>query len=75
MALGITTIKIMRSRITHLMHENGSLRRENARLRSIIDLAGVKLTDSTPDYSLGGHEFVDPISGIDTWDGKDTWHS
>ena len=75
MALGITTIKIMRSRITHLMHENGVLRRENARLRAIIDLAGVRLTDSAPDYSLGGHEFVDPISGIDTWDGKDTWHS
>ena len=22
------------------------------------------------DYSLGGHEWVDPVSGIDSWDGK-----
>lgn len=69
MTLGFTTIKIMRGRIAQLMHENGKLRRENARLRGIIDLAGVRLNDSAPDYSLGGHEWVDPISGIDTWGG------
>ena len=69
MTLGFTTMKIHRARITQLMHEIGVLRRENARLRGIIDLAGVRLTDSGPDYSLGGHEFVDPISGIDTWGG------
>ena len=69
MAFGNTTIKILRSRVDLLSHENGKLRRENARLRQLIDLAGVRLDDSAPDYSLGGHEWVDPISGIDTWGG------
>jgi hypothetical protein len=69
MALGLTTIKILRGRVNLLMHENGVLRRENERLKGIIDLAGVKLNDSSPDYGLGGHEFIDPVSGIDTWNG------
>ena len=69
MPLGLNTIKILRGRVNLLMHENGKLRRENARLRQLIDLAGVRLDDSAPDYSLGGHEWVDPISGIDTWGG------
>ena len=69
MPLGLNTIKILRGRVNLLMHENGKLRRENARLRQLIDLAGVRLNDSAPDYSLGGHEWIDPISGIDTWGG------
>jgi len=69
--LGMTTIKILRGRITLLMHENGVLRRENERLRQIADAAGVRPRSRTPDYGLGSHEFVDPISGIDTWGGAE----
>lgn len=71
--LGMTTIKILRGRISVLMYENGMLRRENARLRKIAEVAGVRVPHppTDPDYSLGGHEWVDPISGIDTWRGSD----
>jgi len=72
--LGMTTIKILRARVAYLMHENGALLRENARLRQIIDLAGVRLNEPqprTPDYGPGGQEWVDPVSGIDTWRGAD----
>ena len=67
--LGMTTIKILRGRISVLMYENGMLRRENARLRKIVEVAGVRVPPppTDPDYSLGGHEWVDPVSGIDTW--------
>ena len=65
--LGNTTIKIQRARIAQLAHEVDALRRENARLRRIFEITGTDLPSSTPDYGLGGHEFVDPISGIDTW--------
>jgi len=68
--LGNTTIKIQRARIAQLAHEVDALRRENARLRRIFEITGTDLPSSTPDYGLGGHEFVDPISGIDTWGGR-----
>lgn len=79
--LGMTTIKILRGRVNVLMHENGVLRRQAARLRrenerlrracEVLDYrpAPEPLTDER-DYSLGGHEFVDPVSGIDSWDQK-----
>ena len=73
--LGNTTIKIQRARIAQLMHENGMLRRRVARLSQLIDLAGVQLDpqhtqldELTPDYGPGGQEWIDPVSGIDTWD-------
>jgi hypothetical protein len=69
--LGNTTIKIQRARIAQLAHEVDALRRENARLRRIFEITGTDLPSSTPDYGLGGHEFVDPISGIDTWGGRE----
>jgi len=67
--LGNTTIKILRGRVTVLMYENGLLRRENARLRATTNSTGSRQTPppAEPDYSLGGHEWVDPVSGIDTW--------
>lgn len=68
---GMTTIRILRGRVNLLMHENGVLRRENERLRQIADAAGVRPRSRTPDYGLGSHEFVDPISGIDTWGGAE----
>ena len=68
--LGITTIKIQRARIAQLMHENGLLRRENARMRRVFEITGTEMPSQTLDYSLGGGEFIDPVSGIDTWDGK-----
>jgi len=68
--LGNTTIKVQRARIAQLAHEVDALRRENARLRRIFEITGTDLPSSTPDYGLGGHEFVDPISGIDTWGGR-----
>jgi hypothetical protein len=58
-----TTITILRAR-------NAMLEAENRRLKGIIALADVRLTTpqpSEPDYSLGGHEFVDPTNGTDTW--------
>lgn len=67
---GNTTIKIQRARITQLQHEVGLLRRENARMRRVLEVTGTPLPRSTPDYGLGGHEFVDPVSGIDTWGGS-----
>ena len=38
--LGNTTIKIQQARIAALMSENARLRRENARIRTLIDLGG-----------------------------------
>lgn len=55
--LGMTTIKILRARVAYLMHENTTLRRDNARLRQIIDISGVRLTEPqprTPDYARVG---------------------
>ena len=69
--LGNTTINIQRARIAQLAHEVDALRRENARLRRIFEITGTDLPSSTPDYGLGGPEFVDPISGIDTWGGRE----
>jgi hypothetical protein len=69
MALGLTTIKIQRARIVQLQHEIGLLRRENARMRRVFEITGTELPRSTPDYGPGGHEWIDPVSGIDTWDG------
>lgn len=73
---GNNTIKIQSARITQLMHENGVLRRRVARLSQLIDLAGVELDprhtqldELTPDYGPGGQEWIDPVSGIDTWGG------
>ena len=68
--LGNTTINIQRARIAALTAETTRLRAENARLRRIFEITGTDLPSSTPDYGLGGHEFVDPISGIDTWGGR-----
>lgn len=73
--LGMTTIKILRARVNYLMHENGVLLRENARLRgerdrlrTALEVSGNTAPPTTDrDYSLGGHEWVDPVSGIDTW--------
>lgn len=67
--LGMTTIKILRARVQYLMHENGVLRRENARLRETLEITGNPVPER--DYSLGGHEWIDPVSGIDTWSGAD----
>lgn len=41
MTLTYTTIRILRSRITMLMHEMGILRRENAALRAELAAAGI----------------------------------
>ena len=79
--LGMSTIKILRGRVAYLMHENGvlrreivRLRRENTRLRLACEVFDFKPDPeppvTAPDYSLGGQEWVDPISGIDTWDQK-----
>jgi hypothetical protein len=79
--LGMTTIKILRGRVNYLMHENGvlrreivRLRRENTRLRKACEVFDFKPDPeppvTAPDYGLGGHEWVDPISGIDSCDGK-----
>ena len=79
--LGMTTIKILRGRVNYLMHENGTLRREiarlrreNTRLRKACEVFDYNPAPEPPlserDYSLGGHEWVDPVSGIDSWDGK-----
>ena len=68
--LGNTTIKIQQARIAALTAENARLRRENARIRTLIDLAGVDAPPEERDYGLGGGEWIDPVSGIDTWDGK-----
>ena len=79
--LGMTTIKILRGRVAYLMHENGvlrreivRLRRENTRLRKACEVFDFKPDPeppvNAPDYGLGGQEWVDPISGIDSWDGK-----
>jgi len=68
--LGMTTIKILRARVNYLMHENGVLLRENARLRQVIEVSG-NTAPPERDYSLGGHEWIDPVSGIDTWSGAD----
>lgn len=69
-----TTITILRARNTQLMHENGVLRRRVARLSQLIDLAGVELDpkhtqldELTPDYGPGGQEWIDPVTGTDTW--------
>jgi len=70
--LGMTTIKILRARVNCLMHENGVLLRENARLRQALEVSGnTAPTRTDRDYSLGGHEWIDPVSGIDTWSGAD----
>ena len=79
--LGMTTIKILRGRVAYLMHENGvlrreivRLRRENTRLRQACEVFDFKPDPeppvNAPDYGLGGQEWVDPVSGIDSWDGK-----
>lgn len=79
--LGMTTIKILRGRVAYLMHENGvlrreivRLRRENTRLRRACEVFDFKPDPeppvNAPDYGLGGQEWVDPVSGIDSWDGK-----
>jgi hypothetical protein len=68
--LGNTTIKIQQARIAALTAENARLRRENSRIRTLIDLAGVDAPPEERDYGLGGGEWIDPVSGIDTWDGK-----
>jgi len=65
--LGYTTIKIQRARIAALTAETTRLRAENARMRLIFEITGTTPPSRIPDYGLGGHEFVDPISGIDTW--------
>ena len=62
-----TTITIMRSRITQLMHENGVLRRQNARLRQLIDLAGVDLDASLPQTDAD----TAPANGFEGWSGAD----
>ena len=67
--LGNTTIKIQRARIALLTDQTTRLRAENARLRRIFEITGTEPPSHSPDYGLGGHEFVDPISGIDTWGG------
>ena len=71
-----TTITILRARNAQLMHENGVLRRRVARLSQLIDLAGVdlephhqNLDELTPDYGPGGGEWIDPVTGGDTWNG------
>lgn len=51
-----TTINIQRSRIAQLVNENNALRRELQHFRA-----------TEQDYSLGGHEWVDPATGRDTW--------
>ena len=79
--LGMTTIKILRGRVAYLMHENGTLRREivrlrreNTRLRQACEVFDFKPDPeppvNAPDYGLGGQEWVDPVSGIDSWDHK-----
>jgi len=72
MALGMTTIKIQRARIAYLMAENTRLRRELEKYRRACDVFDYRPTPEPPpqerDYGLGGSEWVDPISGIDTWD-------
>lgn len=45
MTLSYTTIKILRARITLLMHEMGALRRENAQLRA--ELAAARTASRT----------------------------
>ena len=69
--LGTTTIKILRARVSYLMHENSTLRRENARLRQTIEVSGNAVPPRERDYGLGGDEWIDPVSGIDTWSGAD----
>lgn len=73
-----TTVAILRARNAQLMHENGVLRRRVARLSQLIDLAGVELDpkhtqmdEITPDYGPGGQEWIDPVTGGDTWSGAD----
>jgi hypothetical protein len=72
--LGHTTIKILRGRIAHLTAEISRLRRENTRLRKaceVFDYIPAPEPRAEPrDYGLGGGEWVDPVSGIDSWDGK-----
>lgn len=74
MALGMTTIKILRARVACLMSENGALRRENARLRAACEVFDYKPASQIPvtdpaerDYGLGGDEWIDSRSGTDTW--------
>jgi len=72
--LGMTTIKILRGRVAYLTAEIARLRRENTRLRRACEVFDYNPAPEPPlserDYSLGGHEWVDPISGIDSWDHK-----
>jgi hypothetical protein len=74
MALGMTTIKIQRARIAYLMAENCRLRRELEKYRRACDVFDYHPTPEPPpqerDYGLGGQEWVDPVSGIDSWDSK-----
>lgn len=74
MALGMTTIKIQRARIAYLTAEISRLRRENERLRRACEVFDFNPTPEPRtderDYGLGGSEWVDPVSGIDSWDGK-----
>jgi len=74
MALGMTTIKILRARVACLMSENGALHRENKRLRAACEVfdykpaAEIPVTDPAErDYGLGGDEWIDSRSGRDTW--------
>jgi hypothetical protein len=68
------TTRIMQSRIKGLTEENTALKHKNreleARLTALLYNTGYlpNATRTTePDYSLGGHEFVDPTNGTDTW--------
>ena len=63
MPLSQTTITILRAR-------NAMLQDENRRLKAILNAptAPVRTEEpSEPDYGLGGHEWIDPANGSDTW--------
>lgn len=63
MPLSQTTITILRAR-------NAMLEAENLRLKAILNAptTAIRVDEpSEPDYDLGGHEWIDPANGSDTW--------
>lgn len=71
MAYTETTIKILRNRIEQLESERVRLKRENERLRracEVFDFIPAPEPQTGDMYDLGGSEWIDPITGVDTWD-------
>ena len=65
--VGYTTIRLLRARVAVLAHENAALRRENARLTGHWTAPAPRHSHTERDYGPAGQEFVDPVTGLDTW--------